>query len=117
MRDDDRAALEEVQRHLGCGQIYYLDFGRYRGYEECGWMPHAKFRVGRISDLHGRVVPFFRRHPLFGRKADAFDLFAELVALLHGRLHRSPEGLLSARKIAEQLQAHNRRGAHPPTQS
>ena len=113
MRADDRAALEDVQSHLGCGRIYDLDFGRYRGYEECGWMPHVKFRVGRIAELHGSVVPFFRRHPLFGRKAVAFDLFAELVTLLHGKVHRSPEGLLRARGLAEQLQAHNHRGAKP----
>jgi hypothetical protein len=113
MRADDRPCLEDVKRHLGCGQIYSLDFGRYRGYEERGWMPHAKFRVGRIAELHGRVVPFFRRHPLFGRKAVAFDLFAELVTVLHKRAHRSPEGLLHARRIAEQLQTHNRRGARP----
>lgn len=110
MRNDDRAALEGVQIHLDCGQIYTLDFGRYRGYETRGWVPHAKFRVGRLSDLHNKVVPFFLHHPLFGRKAAAFDLFAELVELLHSRVHRTPGGLIQARCVAEQLREHNRRG-------
>lgn len=52
MREDERPALEAVMDHLGCGRIYDLDFGRYKGYEQKRWSPHVKFRVTRISDLH-----------------------------------------------------------------
>ena len=110
MRGDDREILEEVRSHLDCGQIYALDFGRYRGYEARGWMPHAKYRVGRLSDLRAKVVPFFLRYPLFGRKAMGFKLFAELVDLLDARVHRTPEGLVQAKNVAEMLREHNRRG-------
>ena len=58
MRFDEREVLEEVRRHLGCGTIYELDFGRYRGYEDRGWHPHVKFRVGNLRDLSTKVIPF-----------------------------------------------------------
>src|SRR5918992_3682210 len=77
MRHDDREVLEYVRDHLGCGAIYDLDFGRYRGYESKGWKPHVKYRVSNLADLHGKVVPFFRSRALFGRKRRAFELFSE----------------------------------------
>ncbi len=119
MREDDRDALELVQRHLGCGKVYDLEFGRYRSYESRGWRPHVKYRVSNIKDLGTHVVPFFRAHPLFGRKASAFEIFAELVELIAARHHLAPAGLDKARSVARRLAAHNERGgwgrgAHEP---
>src|SRR6266498_763333 len=87
MRHDDREVLEGVRAHLACGRVYDLDFGRYRGYEAKGWRPHAKYRVSNLADLHEKVVPFFRQHPLFGRKRRAFELFADLVELMRRGRH------------------------------
>jgi len=108
MRHEEREALEQVRRHLGCGRIYDLDFGRYRGYEEKGWNPHVKYRVTRIDDLHRSVVPFFVRNPLFGRKLGAFRIFAELVEVLYRRGHLTAAGLEHARQLAAHLSEHNR---------
>ena len=116
MRHEERPVLEEVQRMLECGAIYHLDFGRYRGYQTRGWKPHVKYRVTRIGDLHGRVVPFFESYPLFGRKLEAFELFAELVKGLHAKEHLSDDGLRRLKKCAAQLAKHNERGGNslPP---
>lgn len=108
MRHEDRTALEEVRRHLGCGRVYDLDFGRYNGYETKGWSPHVKYRVTRIGDLQTLVVPFFRRNRLFGRKLGAFEIFAELVGVLYLKEHLTGEGLVRARELARQLSEHNR---------
>lgn len=110
MRADEREVLEQVEAHLGCGAIYELDFGRYRGYEDKNWKPHAKYRVSSVRDLHAHVVPFFREAGLFGRKRVAFEIFAELVELLHIGAHRSEPGLREAKKLAGRLAAHNGRG-------
>lgn len=110
MRSDDRSVLEAVQANLGCGSIYDLDFGRYRGYESKGWKPHVKYRVSRLADLHEKVVPFFKRHSLFGRKRRAFELFEELVEAMHRREHLEPEGLEKAKKLAKLLTEHNKKG-------
>lgn len=110
MRLDERPALEAVRELIGCGRIYELDFGRYRGYEKRNWAPHAKYRVGSIKDLERFVVPFFEVHPLFGRKAVAFEHFSRVVALLALGAHRSPEGLRRGKVLAAKLANHNRRG-------
>ena len=110
MRHEEREVLEEVARRLGCGRVYDLDFGRYRGYESRGWEGHVKLRVSNLPDLHGGVVPYFRRHQLFGPKRIAFDVFAELVELLNARRHLSPSGLKECKAVAARLAEHNRRG-------
>lgn len=110
MRIDERPVLEAVQRTMGCGRVYELDFGRYRGYEKKNWMRHAKYRVGSTRDLTGLVVPFFEANPLFGRKAVAFEHSSHLVQLLSTGAHRSPEGLRRGKVLATLLAEHNRRG-------
>jgi LAGLIDADG endonuclease len=110
MRADDRGVLEAVRAHLRCGQIYALDFGRYRGYELKDWSPHAKYRVSSTRDLHDHVLPFFQAHPLFGRKAVAFEIFSALVTHLVEQRHRTPAGLAEGKRLAERLSAHNSRG-------
>jgi LAGLIDADG endonuclease len=109
-RCDDREVLEEVREHLDCGRIYELDFGRYRGYESKGWKPHVKYRVSNLVDLHGKVVPFFRQHRLFGRKKRAFEIFEQLVHMMYAKEHLSPDGLEEAKELARQLTEHNKKG-------
>lgn len=99
-----------MRAHLGCGALYQLDFGRYKTYEQKGWQPQLKYRVSSVRDLHDSVVPFFQRHPLFGRKLAAFETFADLVLLLVERRHRLPEGLEEAKRLAKNLSLHNERG-------
>jgi hypothetical protein len=110
MRHDDKEVLEAVQLALGCGSIYDLDFGRYRGHESKEWHPHVKYRVSNLADLHGKVVPFFQEHPLFGRKRTSFELFAELVEMKTQGEHLDDEGLARAKALAKQLTGHNKKG-------
>jgi hypothetical protein len=110
MRADERPVLEAVQAYLGCGGIYHLDFGRYRGYRDRGWNRHAKFRVGSVRDLHDHVIPFFDEFVLFGGKRRAFQIFKPLVELIYERRHLSPEGIAEARELARRLAEHNERG-------
>jgi hypothetical protein len=110
MRHDEREVLEEVRAYMACGNVYDLDFGRYRGYEPRRWRPHVKYRVSNLADLQSKVVPFFRRHLLFGRKRRGFEIFAELVDAMSRREHLSEDGFRRARDLATQLTEHNKRG-------
>ena len=110
MRADERDVLEAVKRQLGCGNVYHLDFGRYRSYEDRGWQPHAKYRVSSVSDLHRSVVPFFDTNPLFGRKKQAFEIFRDLVHLLNENRHLTEPGLSEGIELAGRLGRHNARG-------
>lgn len=112
MRRDDEPVLDAARSLLECGAIYHLDFGRYRGYATAGWQPHAKFRVTRLEDLHYKVIPFFRRHQLFGRKQRSFCIFSEIVEGLAARDHLDPAGLQRLKRLAHLLSLHNQRGTH-----
>jgi LAGLIDADG endonuclease. len=66
----DLVPLELFQRTLGCGTLRMAGSG--------GWY----FEVNRLTDLAGRVIPFFRRFPLVGSKAEDFLAFSSCVELL-----------------------------------
>lgn len=110
VRFDDRGILEALQSALGCGSIYDLDFGRYKGYEQKNWRPHVKFRVSNIHDLRNKVVPFFRQFPLFGRKRQCFELFCDIADGIERKQHLQPEGLEVLKQVVGQLNALNKKG-------
>ncbi len=60
----DRAPLDLFRETLGCGSMRIAGNG--------GWY----WEVNRLSDLRGRVAPFFRRFPLIGAKAHDFELWS-----------------------------------------
>jgi LAGLIDADG endonuclease len=70
MSQKDRVPLELFRDTLECGSI------RRAGND--GWY----WEVNRLSDITSRVVPFFDRFPLVGRKGEDYRLFRNAVALL-----------------------------------
>ncbi len=66
----DRAPLDVFQRTLACGSMRKAGNG--------GWY----WEVNRLSDIQARIIPFFRRFPLVGSKAQDFELFAQAAELL-----------------------------------
>jgi hypothetical protein len=66
----DRAPLDLFREALGCGTLRRAGNG--------GWY----LEVTRLLDLRQVVVPFFRRFPLVGTKAEDFELWSSAVALL-----------------------------------
>lgn len=66
----DRAPLDLFRETLGCGSL------RKAGND--GWY----WEVNRLSDLTGKIVPFFDRFPIVGEKAEDFRLWRCAVALL-----------------------------------
>jgi LAGLIDADG endonuclease len=66
----DRAPLELFRDTLGCGTIRRAGNG--------GWY----WEVNRLSELTGRMIPFFDAFPLVGSKANDYALFRRAVTLL-----------------------------------
>jgi LAGLIDADG endonuclease len=66
----DRVPLELFRETLGCGSI------RKAGND--GWY----WEVNRLSDIVNRIIPFFDRFPLVGKKADDYTRFRCAVVLL-----------------------------------
>ena len=71
----DRVPLDLFRETLDCGSLRRAGNG--------GWY----WEVNRLSDLAGRIVPFFDRFPIVGQKAEDYWLWRSAVLLLvAGRL-------------------------------
>jgi bisphosphoglycerate-dependent phosphoglycerate mutase len=55
LREDDKEILDRVKETLDCGNIYYLNYERYKK-----WKPHYKYKVSNLKDISEKVIPFFQ---------------------------------------------------------
>jgi hypothetical protein len=92
----DRVPLELFSDTLGCGSI------RRAGND--GWY----WEVNRLSEIAGRVVPFFDRFTLVGRKADDYALFRSAVALLSKGVLSDPD-YIAVLELRERLNGGGKR--------
>jgi hypothetical protein len=95
LRADDRPILELIQKRLNCGRIVVLNYQRY------GWKPHVKFVVKKQQDIFFKVIPFFKKFPLKGKKAKDFELFCQAAQIFRKKEHLSQEGINRLLKIRE----------------
>lgn len=90
---DDQPLLKKLRRTLGCGQIYLLKYERY------GWRPHVKFAVKKFGDIQKRIIPFFKKYKLQGKKGRDFLLFCRAAKVFEKKEHLTERGLRTLRKI------------------
>lgn len=95
LRGDEKPILEKIQQRLNCGQIVDLKYERY------GWKPHVKYTVRKQSDLFFKVIPFFRRFPLQGKKQKDFELFCGAAKMFQKKEHLTEGGIKKLEKIRE----------------
>ncbi|MGB9592156.1 MAG: LAGLIDADG family homing endonuclease, partial [Candidatus Kryptoniota bacterium] len=107
---DDRDILEAIQKMLGCGKVYELNFGRYQGYQSKKWKPHVKYRVSNQKDIQEKIIPFFEKYPLFGKKLKSFNLFKQIVKGIAEGKHKDLHGLQELKELSNQLKAANKKG-------
>lgn len=110
VRESDREILEAIKETLDCGNLYKLDFGRYKGYEDKNWKPHAKLRVSNFKDISQKVVPFFEKHQLFGSKQKAFEVFREVVRRMGREEHLKKDTLEEVKSLVKKLNSLNKKG-------
>ncbi len=85
--------LELLQHYFGCGVI--IRNVRRDNHREALY----RFSVRKTADLRRRVVPFFESHPLRTAKADEFQRFVSILALMERQRHLDPEGLSEIARI------------------
>lgn len=107
---DDESVLQSIKTVIGCGIVYYLDFGRYKTYKDKNWKKHVRYKVSNITDIANKLVPFFEKYPLFGKKLKAFELFKSIVQKVVSKEHLNNKGLLEISKLVNQLRIVNKRG-------
>lgn len=66
----DLPLLELVQKTLECGKISISKRGA------------ARYSVSRFLDLEQRIVPFFEKHRLYGKKWEDFKLWGDAVSII-----------------------------------
>jgi len=70
LRGDDRELLEKIQSTLDCGRISISKKGG-----------EARYSVADTDSLNEKIVPFFLKHPLYGKKRFDFDLWKEAAEI------------------------------------
>lgn len=88
VREDDRPILLAIQKALGCGTIYHLQYARYTK-----WRPHVKLKVSTLRDISTKVIPFFEKYPLKAKKRKSFDIFKRIVNMVERKFHLTAEGI------------------------
>lgn len=95
LRGDDRQILERLKYTWGCGLLFDLKYPRY------GWKPHVKYAVKSHRDIFRIVIPFFKKHPLQGKKKKDFEDFCKAAELIKKKRHLIEEGIEELEKIRE----------------
>ena len=98
LRADDKEILERVKRTLDCGNIYYLNYERYKK-----WKPHYKYKVSNIVDISTKVIPFFKKYPLQAKKKKSFEIFCKVAEMILDRNHLTTEGIEKVKLLREGL--------------
>ncbi|MEW5817931.1 MAG: LAGLIDADG family homing endonuclease [Spirochaetota bacterium] len=99
---DDKPLRERLQETLGCGRIFVLNYERY------GWRPHVKFAVKRLDDITQKVIPFFKKYQLQGKKKRDFEFFCQGARIFQERKHLSLVGIKKLRTIQSKMNLRRR---------
>jgi hypothetical protein len=100
--ESERALLERIRAHFGCGTLYHKG-------------PNSSvmtYSVTRLDDLEERVIPFFEQHPLLV-KDDDFHTFAAIVRSMRRKEHLHPDGFDKLVRLAYSMNAHGKQRARP----
>lgn len=93
-------ALEIYLKYFGCGKIFVNT--RYDNHHEHLY----RYCVRSLDDLHGTIVPFFRKHPLRTAKQNDFKIFVRIIEMMMRKKHHSMSGM---RLIAKNIERMNRK--------
>ena len=103
LRDDDLKILQDIQETLECGRIYHLNYERY------GWHPHVELKVSSIKKIRDKIIPFFKKHPLRGKKRHSFELFTKAAELFYTKEHLTMDGIEKLKKIRQKMNKYSKK--------
>lgn len=103
LRDDDEELLRNIQDTLGCGRIYHLNYEKY------GWNPHVELKVSSIKEIKEKLIPFFKRNKLRGKKRHSFELFAQAAEIFYSKEHLTMKGIDKLRMIRKNMNQYSKK--------
>jgi len=71
LRYDEKELLKKIKDTIGCGSIYSSNGNQVR------------YSVQDVDNLRNRIVPFFKKFLLFGKKKQDFNLWAESIEIIY----------------------------------
>lgn len=104
LREDDEELLKNIQETLGCGRIYHINYDKY------GWAPHVELKVSSLKDIKGKIIPFFRKHQLRGKKRNSFELFCQAADVFITKEHLTLVGIEKLRAIRAKMNRYSKKG-------
>ena len=83
--------LKTLRSVMGCGVVRKNHGDRY-----C-------WRVRKLDNLYGTILPFFQGHPLKSKKSVEFYKFAKVVRMVKQKDHLTKDGFEKIKKIASSM--------------
>ena len=77
--------LDGLRKRLGCG---YIKPNHSKNPRDKSWVLVIKER----KDLAGKVVPFFKKHPLHSKKQVDFEVFTKVLEIINNGEHLRRKG-------------------------
>jgi hypothetical protein len=103
LHESDRDLLEKVKQALECGAVYRQTETR-DNHSVC-----YRFEVNAQQDIHGKLIPFFQKHPLQSQKVRDFEIFREVAAMVRRKEHKTIEGFEKILTLKQQMNPKARR--------
>lgn len=94
---DDEKLLRKLKDHFKCGHVYILNYERY------GWRPHVKYAVKKQKDIIDKIIPFFKKYQLQGKKSKDFEYFCKAAKIFENKEHLTEKGLRKLRLIQSKM--------------
>ena len=105
LRADDEELLKSIQETLGCGRIYHINYDKY------DWAPHVELKVSSIKDIRDKIIPFFKKHRLYGKKRHSFEFFCQAAELFYVKEHLTLAGIEKLRAIRQGMNKYSKKGS------
>lgn len=62
-----------------------------------------KFESRAIKDIHQKIIPFFKRYPLYTTKWHDFEIFCYVCSMIQRGLHLNKDGMLEIVELVFQM--------------
>jgi hypothetical protein len=93
LHEEDLPLLQEVRESLRGGFIY-LQKEKRPNHSQC-----YRFEINSQRDIHGIILPFFRKHPLQSKKQKDFEIFKEIAMMVKEKKHLESVSLEKIRQL------------------
>lgn len=75
----DEQLMNSFSSYFGCGKCYFKG-------------TVINFTVTKFPEIHNKIIPFFKQHPIQGVKAKDFADFSKAAEIIKNKEHLTPEG-------------------------